>query len=657
MFLSGCKFFDNKKEKQFENLINTDSAYALSGNDVIDSLLSVAAIAPLDTNLAKLYYELAEIYEDYDFDKAKEYYLKMGNLCEILDWNDGRFQSAIGFSHTLTRQGMVDESVEVCLQALELAKNLNADLWIGKLFYSLGNAYLVKQWYETALNYYFNAMAIFEKLDKKGPLEFIYGQLSLLYSDIAEVDKAIEYGLKALELSPKEPYFLSSLGNAYKSDQKYEKANEYFERALKLCEIDNNIYLMGWIYYLSSENSLMTFDLNKAEDLAEKAMTINQKIGNISAYLGAYAVLSKVEEMKGNFAKSEEYVLDVLKQTTEIDNKEGLMVCYKLLSELAIAKNDYRSHIQYLKNLDLVEKELIKEKSVVATAELEAKYESTKKEFEIEKQKNIIKTQNTQRNLFIVGILLCLLALGMFWYMMRLNLRRSKALEELNTTKDNFFSIISHDLKNPALAQRNALKMLLDNIGLWDDERLKKYYLSLLKSAEGQVDLLYNLLNWAQMQAGRMPFQPVSFDLVSEFKKTDLVLLQNMAERKGITLNIKLPKTALVTGDVNMVNTILRNLISNSIKFTQPAGRVNLSILLKESGKFLIAISDTGIGMEEEQIKNLFILNQQVSKRGTAGEQGIGLGLIVCKDLLDKHHIRLHVKSIINKGSCFWFEI
>jgi signal transduction histidine kinase len=657
LFFSGCRFSNSNKENSFENKTIANSIYGLSGDDIIDSLLTLAVTAPLDTNLVMLYYEIAEMYEDYDFENAKKYYQIMGNLSEQLNWNQGHYWYAIGYSHVLMRQGIVDSALVLNLQILQIAKEEKNEFWIGKLNYSLGNAYLTKQWFETALNYYVDALSYFEKTDNVERLGAIYYQLCLLYNNIDAIDKSIEFGEKAIAIDPDDCYYLYGIATAYSSNHQFQKADKYYERAIELCNQDNNMYLLGVIYYDLSKNYIMMFEVEKAEEYAQKSLIINRDIENFAASAGALSMLGKVEELKGNFNLAEDYVREALQLANEFGIPSGIDYCYTILSELSIAQGKFSDNINHWKELELIKNEMATEASLRAASELEAKYETEKKILEIERQKHIINTQNTQRSLFIGSIMLCVIVLILFYYMMKLQQRRNKALEELNATKDNFFSIISHDLKNPALAQRNALQMLLDNMGFWDEETLKKYYISLLKSAEGQVDLLYNLLNWAQVQAGRMPFQPVSFDLASELKKTDLALLQNMAKQKGIVLNVKMPKTALVTGDVNMITTIVRNLISNSIKFTQPLGRVNLSVMQKENEKYLVAISDTGVGMSEEQIIHLFSLSHQISKRGTAGEQGMGLGLIVCKDLLDKHHIRLHVKSKIDKGSCFWFEI
>jgi len=654
----GCNSKNNIDCKSMKNFSVNDTLSNLHSDDLrLDSLLHLVSISSADTNLAIIYGEIGEMYEDNDFDKAKEYYLKLGNLSNQLSWSKGRYLFAISMAHILTREGIVDSAIAINLQALELAMSENNELWMGIIAYSLGNTYLVKQWHETALNYYMEALAVFEKNKDTERLASVYFQLSLLYSDIDAVDKAIEFGKKTIALCPDDPYSILGLAKAYSSIHQYEKSNKYLEEALQLSIIQNNLYLMGLIYYPLGENALMVFDLEKAEMYSLKALEVNKQIGNKAAYGGALAILSKVEELKGNFTQAEKYIKEVLEIVNELDNLTGKNFCYIVLSELSVAQNRFKENIHYWKELDLVKNRIASLITLRAAGEMGVKYETTKKELEIERQRQVIKRQNLQRSLLSGGITICFILFVSFWYMFHLRNRRNHILEELNATKDRFFSIISHDLKNPALAQRDALQLLLDNADNWDKTTVEKFYYELLKTADGQVNLLYNLLNWAQVQTGRMPYQPVPFDLAAELRKTDISLLYNMASRKKIDLIVEIPDATIITGDVNMLTTVVRNLLTNAIKFTDSGGKVILLAKPKENNKYIISVTDTGTGMSEEQQNSLFHLGAQNSKKGTSGEKGSGIGLIVCKELLEKHGSLLHVECKINEGCCFWFEI
>jgi signal transduction histidine kinase len=296
---------------------------------------------------------------------------------------------------------------------------------------------------------------------------------------------------------------------------------------------------------------------------------------------------------------------------------------------------------------------------------MEAKYEAEKKELEIERQQQIIIRQNLQRWLLMAGIAICVLFLALLWYILNLRNRRNHELAEINLSKDKFFSIISHDLKNPAIAQRNTLQTLVKNARSWDADTLADYHSELLKSAEGELELIYNLLSWSQLQSGRLICSPETFPLSDLLP--NLSLIRKMAENKNITFDIHIPENMLITADSHFLITVLRNLLTNAIKFTASGGTVTLDIApcdgrdvachVSTTEKYTISITDTGIGMSQEHIRTLFRLGAAHSHQGTAGEQGSGLGLIVCKELIEKHGSTLHVESKKGEGSKLWFTV
>jgi len=299
--------------------------------------------------------------------------------------------------------------------------------------------------------------------------------------------------------------------------------------------------------------------------------------------------------------------------------------------------------------------------------EFQVKYETSEKELEIVRQQAEISREKSRKNMYLGGLTLSGLLLVALIYVVALRVRRNRELTEMNATKDKFFSIISHDLKNPAIAQRNALQLLIENSESWDDASRSDYCQKLLKSADSQVTLLGNLLNWAQVQTGRMPYQPIEFDLV-EALRPDIELIKEMAERKGITFNTFMPEIAFITGDEIMIAIVVRNLLTNAMKFTTQNGTVTLEIspstaATHRSGnaciapRYTLSVSDTGTGMTPEQMLRLFRIDQTHSQKGTVGEHGSGLGLIVCKELLQKHDSELFVESEVGCGSRFWFTL
>ena len=137
----------------------------------------------------------------------------------------------------------------------------------------------------------------------------------------------------------------------------------------------------------------------------------------------------------------------------------------------------------------------------------------------------------------------------------------------------------------------------------------------------------------------------------------DIPSIRKMAANKQIHLSVTIPDNTLITGDRNIISTILRNLLTNAVKFTASGGTVSLTVEAGADGKYSFAVSDNGVGMSRDQIQKLFRLDSALSRKGTGGEQGTGLGLIVCSELLEKHGTTLNVESEVGKGSKFWFEV
>jgi len=232
---------------------------------------------------------------------------------------------------------------------------------------------------------------------------------------------------------------------------------------------------------------------------------------------------------------------------------------------------------------------------------------------------------------------------------------QNKQLIELNATKDKFFSIIAHDLKNPFNALLGFSEMLIKNYSKQDDEKRLKYINSIYNTSKRTYHLLEELLTWARSQSGQMQLNKEKNNLKSVIYELVINLNEN-ALSKNIKLVNTLTDNIYVYSDKNMTYTILRNLISNAIKFTNENGTVLVSAF--ENGNLAqIEVADTGIGMNENVKNSLFTIETTKTTTGTAGEIGTGLGLILCKEFIEKHGGKIWVKSELGKGSEFTFTL
>ncbi|PKP08906.1 MAG: hypothetical protein CVU09_13760 [Bacteroidetes bacterium HGW-Bacteroidetes-4] len=228
-------------------------------------------------------------------------------------------------------------------------------------------------------------------------------------------------------------------------------------------------------------------------------------------------------------------------------------------------------------------------------------------------------------------------------------------LRELNSTKDKLLSIIAHDLRSPFNAILGLSDLMVTNTKDFDDNRNEKYLRIINSSAKNTLILLDNLLTWAKSQTGNNTFHPEKADLTAIISEL-LEESASIAKIKNIALHAVQINGIEVYADVNMLKTILRNLISNAIKYTHNKGEVKISAIQKQS-HIEVTVSDNGVGISEEIRNELFDIDANITTTGTANEVGSGLGLILCKEFVEKHGGKIWVNSELGKGSAFVFSL
>ena len=226
---------------------------------------------------------------------------------------------------------------------------------------------------------------------------------------------------------------------------------------------------------------------------------------------------------------------------------------------------------------------------------------------------------------------------------------RNEELKNLNATKDKFFSIIGHDIKQPL----NSVVGLVELLGEEEikNESLKEIVFALKASAKNTSELLSNILKWAMSQTGELNFTPKNTDIKALITE-QISYLQSQASAKNITLKFEPKEPTQARVDVNMLASVIRNLISNAIKFSKKEDEIIIS-LSKNSSHFIIAVKDQGVGMTQQEIKSLFELKTQVSKMGTSGEVGTGLGLMLSHNFVKKHGGSIELTSDQYTGTTF----
>jgi len=231
----------------------------------------------------------------------------------------------------------------------------------------------------------------------------------------------------------------------------------------------------------------------------------------------------------------------------------------------------------------------------------------------------------------------------------------NQELSSLNATKDRFFSIIAHDLRNPFNVVSGFSEILLNKFDKLSPEKIRKFHEMIYTSSTSGNALLENLLQWSRSQTGRISYEPVKITLFAIAEET-MRLLEGDAERKHITIQQLIEPNITVFADENMIKTIFRNLVSNAIKFTGENGTITLKSKI-DGQMVIILVTDNGMGIPAETLSKLFRVDTIVTTKGTAKESGTGLGLLLCKEFVEKHNGKILVESETGKGSEFKFTL
>jgi len=495
---------------------------------------------------------------------------------------------------------------------------------IGVIYYSNGN-------YSKAIENYKLATQTFKHLNNKAYLSRLYDNLGLCYQQIDSTDVAIKYFKKAIEIKKSLNNIsdiynsLSSISMVYRLKGEFDKALYNYNKILNyaISGKDNRkiaiTYLdIGECYLGKKEYNKAIRSYNKGLDISKKA-----KLNSLSQTL--YLALSQLYEQIGNNANALKY--------------------YKLYADNKVKSQN-----------DIVYKKL--EEDIAQIKEEKIRYQNKLDEVKLERQKNI-------SLILIITVILILIISIIILFQIKLHRRKNKELKKLlkaisksekdlkesNATKDKFFSIIAHDLRNPLSAFISVADILILKSDTISEEMQADFLQKIKKSADDLNNLLDNLLSWARSQMNKIEYYPQIFDL--NLKINEIIILnQNFAGNKSIKIINKIEGELDVFADDNLIKTIIRNLISNAIKFTPSKGKIIISAY-EYPDKIELHIADNGIGISKEKLNDLFKIKAFKKESELVNEQGTGLGLVICKEFIEINKGELKVISQENKGSDF----
>ncbi|MFA6924247.1 MAG: tetratricopeptide repeat-containing sensor histidine kinase [Bacteroidales bacterium] len=563
--------------------------------------------------------------------------------------------------------------------------------------------------YNKALKYIFNSIQKLQYINNTENTAFSYYLLGLINDNLKNYTKSIDFYNKALKIYEEikdtlgQAKTFNNIGSVYKDIGEYDDALKYLSKALKIFELKNDIKNISVIYSSIGNVYFLQNNYPNALKSFKNSLTINEQLNDIGGEVINLNNIGEVFKSTGNYDKAMEYFMQSLKYSKQINNISQKLISYNNIAGVYFAINDFKNAYQYkILYGNLLDSILNKEKlEQITKMQIIFETENLEKENQLLKFNNDLSKVNVEkqkayRNLFLVGfiatLILLVLSFGFYRIIKRSNkllkeqkeniaksneklieineklkkqkevlkelneklLESEENLREINERKDKFFSIISHDLRNPFASIVSFARIMRRDLDKMKKEEILELTEQLNKVAHRINNLLENLLLWSKMQTNRLEFKPEEIKL-SRIVNSSIELLGQSAKNKNINLTFKAYDNITVYADYYMVDTVLRNLISNAIKFTHSGGFIKI-ITERKNDDVLISVEDNGIGIKKSSIENLFEIGHH-SDYGTEDEKGSGLGLILCKEFVLRNKGKIWVESEENKGSSFKFTL
>lgn len=574
-----------------------------------------------------------------------------------------------------------DTAYMLATNALQLAQQRKYTKGIARAYHALGYIHSWQGNETKALDSYLKGIPLFERVNDKKGLSVSYSGIAQIYEQQQQISQALHYYQKAYALAVESDFkseITEQLGNiAVMYNQYYHKpdtALTLLKQAIGGSDGNNNQWThafllenMGYTYYAKKQYTQAIQIFSQALDHSHR---FNQRLNQASLH----KALALAFRDRGDVAQSMQHALTAMEIAQEIKDNNLIRGSAFLLSTLYEKMKNFEKALVYQRIGENAKEQIYNTEKTRILNNIQAKYDLENQQRAIallnkEKllQKQELEQKTFERNASIIGSILITIIAGLFYLNFRYQRRNNTLLTEktneianqkeqlltLNATKDKLFSIVSHDIRSP-LNSMEATLLLLEE-GSLSSEELAIILPELRKKVHTTSDLLTNILQWARSQMGGIVTQSEPI-IVWEVACEQINSFQIAAQEKNITITNLIAPAITICADRNMVALILRNLISNAIKFTPHSGRVTLQAEIQQS-YVVISVQDTGKGMNYEQKSRLFDMKTHFSTHGTANEAGTGLGLLLCKEFAEKNNGSIWVESEPNRGSRFFISL
>jgi signal transduction histidine kinase len=664
--------------------ISSATVFTQSEIDSLKTLLSTAK----GKEKIKLLIEAGYFLSSENPNEALQYLDKAIELAKESDeeWSlaDAYFNKGVALWHL----GKIAESDIQYELAIPIYEELKDSLSLIRVFNSQAINQNLKGNVEQTFKIFFYSLDYAKKVGDNETIVNTLLNIGVTYDNNGDLDNSLKYYLEALETVNENNKAVIALLQSYIAEvyltlKNHVKAEEYLKKALENSKASNDTKSLIWVYSSLGKIELEKQNNNQAEKYFKESLLLAEKTDFKLEIIHSLTDLGHFYLTTNKLDQSEEYFKSALKFSEELNSLTDLSVIYGRLSSLYAKKRNYKDAFEYHQKYKTISDSLFTISNTKMIADIKTKNELKK----VESESEILKVENElqkkiidfQRIIALIISLFTVASIIFIWVLLRnrnnilktrnelfikheeVNIQRKQIsqkndeLANLNATKDKFFSIIAHDLRNPIAAFVNISDLLEHDFDRLSNSDKKEIVSQMNVSSKNLIVLLENLLTWARLSNQKIEMYPEELILSDVIESAITPYLQS-AQNKKIKIVTNLSSEIVVNSDKFMIQTIIGNLINNAIKFSNSLSEIIISVK-DNNDHYTLSIKDHGIGIDESQLRNIFLLGEMQTGRGTMGEAGTGLGLVLVKDLIDILKWNIEVKSKINKGTEFLITI
>jgi len=671
VFLLWCTFFVNAQESKVTLLLK-----------------ELKANAP-DTTRLRIYMDLSSAYTAVDPEKKFFYANKFRILARKLDIDTLEAHGYLDMGTSYGIRNQTDSALFYFAKGYAVAKKANYKSGMARALGSIGYAYDRLDNKEGAIKNILQSLELYKQLGQKKGISQSYVNLGSLYFDIGQYSVAESYFKLALqnyeEASDKRgiAHGHFTLGNTYRELKQYQKAREHYGKSLEMAKVLENPSEEALARWGLGQINAIEKKYTDALNQFEQALKINRDIKNEYHKDAVLISIAEVYIKLRDYQKAEAYAMEAYTNGSRTNFLVVLSKALPLVIEINKKQRNFEKALDYQTELIQVIDSLESEKTTKDVVLTDFDRIRTENNHLVQDNTEIsAKNTNYVKAIFITSLLLMLVVLLLALYYKRnkekkivnallqsqkeeianinfeletLNkeiITQNDELEQLNKVKNKFFSIVSHDLRSPIA----TLKMLfgLYRRGELDEAELTALLSRLEDTIYNTAVFLDNLLEWSKSQLDGMIVKPASFD-IREQVEANIRLLDSQIKVKELRVENAITEPVFAFADPNMINVVIRNLISNAVKFCNPNDSITINAEIREE-KIVVCISDTGPGIAEKDLQKLFNLEHTISTSNT-GEKGHQIGLVLCKDMIEQNKGSIKAESRVGEGTTFYIEL